>query len=198
MTQGDGQSQSDESQVASVFKNWKGLLASLTVQLSASVLGVKDLTKVTSMMDNVDISDYITASSLLGSILSIFLVFRIKRKILLVTSLSLMTMELALMGFFVPNSGPTLTKAMVCAYIFTLCSVMSGLPAVYAFEAFPRENRGVGFAFVCLLAEILQVLIFIGLDMLNMGFQGSIYAYAVLSLVFLVLTHFFVFETKSA
>uniref|UniRef100_A0A7N2LTU0 Major facilitator superfamily (MFS) profile domain-containing protein n=2 Tax=Quercus lobata TaxID=97700 RepID=A0A7N2LTU0_QUELO len=198
MHKGVGQSQS-ESRVDGVFQNCKGLVASVIVQLSASVLGVKDFTKLTSILANADLSDYVTASSLLGSIVSVFLVVKLKRKVLLVTSLLLMTVELALMGFLVPNSGPTLTKVMVCSYIFTLCSVMSGLPSVYTFEAFPKEYRGVGFAIVCLLTEILQVVIFIGLDMLtiDMGFQGSIYAYAVLSLVGLVLTHFFVFETKT-
>ena len=192
----DGQSR---RQVDGVLKSCRSsVAAALIVQLSSSILGIQNFNQLADITEN-DLADYVSVSALLGSLISIVLVYYIRRKVLLLTCLSLMTLEMILMGIYIPSSGQFTSKVLVCTYVITLSSVMSGLPYVYTFEVFPTEFRSVGFSFVCLLNALLQMLIYVCLDRLtrDLSVQFTLYVNAVLSLLGVILTHFFVLETKA-
>lgn len=165
--------------------------------MSSNIIGLRIISYLIPNISD-DLPLYATIVSLFGSIVSVFLVHKLRRRVLILSGIFLLTVELALMSFFIQSIGVQWKEIAICFYLFTLTSLMSSITIPYTLEAFPLDQKMIGIGVVGLLNEILQVIIIVFLEGMtrNKEMQEVFRVFTITGLVMFVFALVTVFETK--
>ena len=107
-------------------------------------------------------------------------------------------MELGIMSYILAKCGQFLKVSAISVFLFTVTTGLASLPLLYTLEVFSQEFRAVGFSFVGLLNEVVQLFIVYGLNQATKKakIQNTLWIACAVGGVILTLGWFLVEETK--
>ena len=130
----------------------KSIAKACIIQLLTTMIGLKWVSNFGPKHAR-DLPSHSTPISIIGSIISVFLVKLFEIKKLLLSSFSILTLELVILAIFIPSSGERMKLILFSIYLFTFTSGLSSPPLVYTVNLFLPESRGAGLGLVSSVSE---------------------------------------------
>ena len=177
----------------------KSVFAALTVQVGANLMGLKVLTYIAPISVE-ELPKYLTGFSALGSMISIWVVRRFRRRLTVIASLLLIIIELAIMALLFPTCGRQVKISSICVYLLTVSAAMASLPILYTLESFSQEHRAMGFGLVGFLTDLTLILFLLGFDHITKKATASqtLWYLCGVAIFVLILSCLLVRETKDS
>lgn len=172
------------------------IVSSVLVQTSSTTLGLQAVVHLAPTIAD-DLPDYAVGLSFVGSVVSIWLVHKVKRVPLLVASLGILTLHLAILGILYPG-WPVAIKILICSYIFFLSCALSSVSPVYILESFPSNLSAAGFGVVRVLSEAVSLIILVAMNVAtkDVTIKNTFWVFTGTGAALVVLSSLVVLETK--
>lgn len=172
------------------------VVSSVLVQTSSTTLGLQTVVHMAPTISE-DLPDIAVVLSFVGSLVSVWLVHKVKRVPLLVTSLGILTIHLAILAIIYPR-WPIVIKILICSYIFCLSCALSSVSPVYILESFPSNLSAAGFGVVSFLSEAVSILILVAMNIAtkDVTIKNAFWVFTGTGAALVVLSSLIVLETK--